>query len=173
MNLTDVSMSLNVFGYGDASLQGGDLMHDIATATAYPTGGTGAPITGRQSADVAIEPNQTQLGVFKAFGTLKSGPGGDDAAEPDRQRPDGGGAPRRRGDDGPAAGSGCSWANPLPRPPTSAVTKGPWRLRHGRSAGTLQDIPNFSNTVSELIRITLPAVGVHGRLLHDHRRQRT
>ena len=62
-NLTDVSMSMNVWGYGDASLPSGSDMHDIATATAYPVTG-GAPTTRSHSADLYIEPNEPQLGVF-------------------------------------------------------------------------------------------------------------
>jgi hypothetical protein len=50
-------------------------MHDIATATAYPVTG-GAPTTRSQSADLYIEPNEPQLGVFESFGTLGAAPGG-------------------------------------------------------------------------------------------------
>ena len=159
-------MSMNVWGYGDASLIGGDLLVNVATATAYPTSGPGTPTTGSFAAQIAIEPNQTQLGVFKAFGTLKSGPGQTTPLNLTGSVQTAAALPGNvvMTDLLPL---GLSWANPSTNANFS-VTKS----RGGAAvqvAGTLQDIRNFNGTGQELIRITLPSSGVHGGLLHDHR----
>ena len=75
-NLTDVGMSMNVWGYADSSLIGGDVLDNVATATAYPVGGAGSPVTSSHGADLYIEPSDPQLGVFKSFGALGGAPGG-------------------------------------------------------------------------------------------------
>jgi uncharacterized repeat protein (TIGR01451 family) len=152
-NLTDASMSMNVFGYGVASLQGGDDLHNIATATAYPVTG-GATTTHSQAADIYIEPNETQLGVLKAFGGRASGPGGT--------------TPLNLTGTVSTAGAlngdvvltdllpfGLSWANPSTSA-TFSVTKGLGGTAT-QVTGTLQDIANFNSTGRELIRVTLPA----------------
>ncbi len=152
-NLTDVSMSMNVWGYGDASLPSGSDMHDIATATAYPVTG-GAPTTRSQSADLYIEPNEPQLGVFKSFGTLRAAPGGTTAVtlQGNISTP------------APLSGNvvltdllpyGLSWSNPVASAGFS-VTK----AQGGAGTtvtGTVADIHNFDNTGRELIRVTFPA----------------
>jgi hypothetical protein len=152
-NLTDASMSMNVWGYGDASLQGGDDMHNIATATAYPVT-PGAPTTHSQSADIYIQPNETQLGVLKTFGGRGSGTGGTTPLNLTGNLSTA--APLT----GPVVITdllpfGLTWANPS----TSAtfnVTKG-----LGGAAvpvtGTIENIANFNSTGRELVRITLPA----------------
>ena len=152
-NLTDVSMSMNVWGYGDASLPAGSDLHDIATATAYPVTG-GAPTTRSQSADLYIEPNEPQLGVFKSFGALGAAPGGTTAVtlQGNISTP------------APLSGNvvltdllpyGLSWHNPVASAGFS-VTKA-----QGGAAttvtGTVADIHNFDNTGRELIRVTFPA----------------
>lgn len=152
-NLTDVSMSMNVWGYGDASLPSGSDMHDIATATAYPVTG-GAPTTRSHSADLYIEPNEPQLGVFKSFGALGAAPGGTTAVtlQGNISTP------------APLSGNvvltdllpyGLSWHNPVASAGFS-VTKA-----QGGAAttvtGTVADIHNFDNTGRELIRVTFPA----------------
>ena len=152
-NLTDVSMSMNVWGYGDASLPSGSDMHDIATATAYPVTG-GAPTTRSQSADLYVEPNEPQLGVFKSFGALGAAPGGTTAVtlQGNISTP------------APLSGNvvltdllpyGLSWHNPVASAAFS-VTKA-----QGGAAtsvtGTVADITNFDNTGRELIRVTFPS----------------
>jgi uncharacterized repeat protein (TIGR01451 family) len=152
-NLTDVSMSMNVWGYGAVSLQGGDDLHDIATATAYPVTG-GATTTLSEAADLYIEPSETQLGVLKTFGALGSGTGGTTPLN----------LTGNVSVAAPLTGNvvmtdllpfGLSWANPS----TSAtfnVTPG----LGGTAAhvtGTIADLTNFNSTGRELIRITLPA----------------
>ena len=74
-NLTDGRLAMNEWGYGDASLAGGDALRDIVTATAYPVSGPGSPVTQNHFADLFIEPRTMQLGVFKAFGKLGAAPG--------------------------------------------------------------------------------------------------
>jgi uncharacterized repeat protein (TIGR01451 family) len=155
-NLTDASMSMNVWGYGDASLQGGDDMHNIATASAYPVT-PGPPTTHSQFADIYIEPNETQLGVLKTFGTRGTGTGGTTPLNLTGNLSTA--APLT----GPVVMTdllpfGLSWANPS----TSAtfnVTKG-----LGGTAvpvtGTIENIANFNSTGRELVRITLPASAV-------------
>jgi uncharacterized repeat protein (TIGR01451 family) len=138
--------------YGDASLQGGDDLHDVATATAYPVT-AGSPTTDSKAADIYIEPNQVQLGVLKTFGGRGSGPGGTTPVNLT-------GIVSTAG----AVGGdvvltdllpfGLSWANPS----TSATLKVTSSVG-GASVNvpaTLQDIPNFNNTGQELIRITIP-----------------
>jgi uncharacterized repeat protein (TIGR01451 family) len=152
-NLTDVTMSMNVWGYGDASLQGGDDLHNIAIATAYPVTG-GASSTDTHSADLYIEPSETQLGVLKTFGTKGSGTGGTTPLN----------LTGNVSVAAPLTGNvvmtdllpfGLNWANPS----TSAtfnVTPG----LGGTAAhvtGTIENIANFNSTGRELIRITLPA----------------
>ena len=152
-SLTDVSMSMNVWGYGDASLPSGSDLHDIATATAYPVTG-GAPTTRSQSADLYIEPNEPQLGVFKSFGALGAAPGGTTAVN----------LQGNISTPAPLSGNvvltdllpyGLSWHNPVASAGFS-VTKA-----QGGAAttvtGTVADIQNFDNTGRELIRVTFPA----------------
>ena len=167
-NLTDVSMSMNVWGYGDASLPAGSDLHDIATATAYPVTG-GAPTTRSQSADLYIEPNEPQLGVFKSFGALGAAPGGTTAVtlQGNISTP------------APLSGNvvltdllpyGLSWHNPVASAGFS-VTKA-----QGGAAttvtGTVADIHNFDNTGRELIRVTFPASARSRRVsIRSHRRR--
>jgi uncharacterized repeat protein (TIGR01451 family) len=128
-------------------------MHDIATATAYPVTG-GAPTTRSQSADLYIEPNEPQLGVFKSFGTLGAVPGGTTALT----------LQGNISTAAPLGGNvvltdllpyGLSWHNPVASAGFS-VTKA-----QGGAAttvtGTVADIHNFDNTGRELIRVTFPA----------------
>jgi uncharacterized repeat protein (TIGR01451 family) len=152
-NLTDVSMSMSVWGYGDASLPSGSDMHDIATATAYPVTG-GDPSTQSHSADLYIEPNEPQLGVFKSFGALGAAPGGTTTLtlQGNVSTP------------APVSGNvimtdllpyGLSWHNPVASAALSVT-----RAQGGTATtvtATVADIHNFDNTGRELIRVTLPA----------------
>ncbi len=153
-DLTDVRMSMNVWGYGDVSLAGGDVLRDIATATAYPVSGGGGPVTQSHSADLYIEPRVIQLGVYKAFGTLGGAPGGTTALALQGTVS----TPATLSDNVVLADllpDGLSWANPVssPRFTLTRSSGGP-----GTSVtGTVQDIANFQGTGRELIRVTFPA----------------
>jgi uncharacterized repeat protein (TIGR01451 family) len=152
-NLTDVGMSMDVWGYGDVSLLGGDVLRDIATATAYPFGGA-APTTLSTTADLAIEPTAPQLGVTKSFGPLGEAPGGTTALT----------LTGNLATPSPIAGDlvmtdllafGLSWHNPVSTA-TFTLTAG----RGGPASPivvTLEDIPNFAATGRELIRVRFPA----------------
>jgi len=74
--LTDRSMTMDVWGYADASTEGGDILEDIAAGSAYPVGETEPARTSRHAAELYIEPNLLQLAVYKSFGSYRSGPGG-------------------------------------------------------------------------------------------------
>jgi len=52
------------------------VLHDIASVTAYPTTGTDIPDTESDTADLYIEPDYPQLGVYKSFGAYDAAPGG-------------------------------------------------------------------------------------------------
>ena len=153
-NLIDVGMSMNVWGYGDASLAGGDALRDIATATAYPVSGGGGPVTQSHSATLYIEPRTIQLGAYKAFGTRGAAPGGTTALSLQGTVS----TPATLTQNVVLADLlpyGLSWANP--------VSSGRFTFR--TSAGglstsvtaTVQDIANFQSTGRELIRVTVPA----------------
>ncbi len=75
-NLTDNQLRMNVFGYGDTTLAGGNVLENVATASAYPIGTTTAAGTSQDEARLFIEPNDVQLGIKKSFGGLSNGPGG-------------------------------------------------------------------------------------------------
>jgi len=153
-NLTDVGMTMRVWGYADGSLQGGDALHDIATATAYPVSGPGSPSTESHSANVYIEPSTPQLGVYKAFGSLGAAPGGTTALT------------LQGTVSTPATLTsnviltdllpyGLSWHNP--------VSSAPFTITRSAGGGgssvtaSVEDIANFQSTGRELIRVTLPA----------------
>ena len=153
-NLTDFRMSMNVWGYGDASLAGGDALRDVATATAYPTSGARGPVTQSHSANLYIEPRVIQLGVYKAFGTLGAAPAGTTSLSLQGTVS----TPATLIDDVVLTDLlpyGLSWNNPV----SSAL------FSLTRSAGglptsvraTVQDIANFQSTGRELIRVTFPA----------------
>ena len=153
-NLTDVSMSMNVWGYGDATLVGGNVLDDIATATAYPVGATSPPTTVSHSANLYIEPTTPQLGVLKTFGTLGAAPGGTTALT----------LTGNVSTPATLPGNvvltdllpfGLTWANPS--------ASGTFKLTAGSGAtstnitGTVTDIANFQSTGRELIRVSFPA----------------
>jgi uncharacterized repeat protein (TIGR01451 family) len=75
-NLTDNQLRMAIFGYADTTLVGGDVLHNTATATAYPIGSRTPANTSADSARIFIEPNDVQLGIKKTFGGLSNGPGG-------------------------------------------------------------------------------------------------
>ena len=152
-SLTDVTMSMSVWGFGEGSLTGGSVMHDIATATAYPvTGGT--PTTASKAADIYIEPSAPQLGVFKSFGTRGAAPGGSTALN----------LTGSISTPAPLDGGvvitdllpfGLSWRNPSATA-TFRVTKASGGTAANVTA-TVEDIQNFNSSGRELIRVTLPA----------------
>ena len=153
-NLTDVRMSMNVWGYGDASLVGGDVLRDIATGTAYPVSGGGGPVTRSHSADLYIEPRTIQLGVYKAFGTRGAAPGGTTALSLQGTVS----TPATLTDNVVLTDLlpyGLSWHNPVSSAPFTLT-----RSAGGPAStvtGTVQDIANFQSTGRELIRVTFPA----------------
>ncbi len=75
-DLTDRSMTMDVWGYADSSTEGGEILEDIAAASAYPVGETDPARTSRHEAELYIQPNELQLAVHKAFGNYGSAAGG-------------------------------------------------------------------------------------------------
>jgi uncharacterized repeat protein (TIGR01451 family) len=158
VNLTDVSMTMDVWGYADESVPAGSDLHDIAVGTAYPIGTSTPSRTANDSADIYVEPNLVQLGVRKAFGSVGGGPGGTTTMTI-------GGSitiPPAYTLPGPVVltdllPAGLEWAN-LPAGGEGAFTL---RTSTGGSTtvtATVENIANFSGSGRELIRISLPAV---------------
>ena len=75
-SLTDNQLKMNVFGYADGSLKGGEDLHDVAVASAYAIGSGTVAGTSNEDARLYIEPTSVQLGIKKTFGGLSNGPGG-------------------------------------------------------------------------------------------------
>jgi uncharacterized repeat protein (TIGR01451 family) len=158
VDLTDVSMTVDVWGYADESVPPGSDLHDIAVGTAYPIGTPTPSRTAGDSADIYVEPNLVQLGVRKAFGSVGGGTGGTTTMTiggsitipPAYTLP----GPVVLADLLPA---GLQWANP------PAGGEGAFTLRPSSGSSTtvnavVENIPNFSGSGRELIRISLPAV---------------
>ncbi len=155
-SLTDVRMSMYVFGYADKTLVGGDVLHNIATASAYPvdpSAGNAGPFTQSYAADLYIEAETPQLGVYKSFGTLRAGPGGTTALN---------------------ITGHLSAAHPLPGPviisdllPYAMTWSNPATtvkatIKDSAGASTtvdakVDDITNYNNSGRELIRIEVPS----------------
>ncbi len=76
VQLTDNRLSMSVFGFADGSLEGGDILHDVAYASAFKIGEPTATKTVNDAADIDIEPDEIQLGIGKSFGGLSLGTGG-------------------------------------------------------------------------------------------------
>lgn len=74
--LTDRGMTMDVWGYADPATQGGDIVEDIAAATAYPVGETDPAGSSSHAAELYIQPNLLQLATYKSFGSYGSGSGG-------------------------------------------------------------------------------------------------
>lgn len=156
--LTDASMSMNVFGYGDSTLIGGDVLQDVATISAYPVTG-GSPTSKTASAYLYIEPNPPQLGVYKSFGSIGAGPSGTTIlnlsgflATPS--------TPSGAVVITDLLPYGLSWANPPVASGTGSATFKVAPSNGGTSVSVtakVEDISNFANTGRELIRVTLPA----------------
>lgn len=153
--IRDPSVTMSIWGYADASLRGGDVLHDIVSATAFPTSGVpDAPITFDESADIYIEPDLPQLGVHKAFGTLGAGPGGTTAIDLVGNVAALGTLP---GDVvlTDLLPAGLRWSNP-----TGTVNYTLTSNAGGTSrsiAGTVEYIQNFQSTGRNLIRVSFPA----------------
>lgn len=153
-NLADLRMSTNVFGYGDASLAGGDALRDIATVTAYPVSGGGSPVTHSQRHDLYIEPRSVQLGVFTAFGTLGAAPAQTTALTLQGTVS----TPSTLTHDVVLTDLlpfGLSWQDPV----SSAAFNLSSRAGGATTpvTGSVQDIANYAGTGRELIRVTFPA----------------
>lgn len=73
-NLTDRVLTLDVFGYADASTQGLDTLRNVVSVSAYPTDGAN-PITGTDDARLVIEDEVPQLGAHKSFGAQSTSGG--------------------------------------------------------------------------------------------------
>ena len=151
INLTDVTMSMNVWGYADDSFGGGEVLHDIASATAYPTVGSDVPNTESDTADLYLQPSYPQLGAFKSFGAYGAAPSSTTAlnlqgtlaltSPPDRNVVLTDLLPY-----------GLSWHNPVSSAQFSLSAQ-----QGGTSTpvtGTVTDTPNFQATGRELIRVS-------------------
>jgi len=76
-DLTDRGMTIDVWGYADPSVEAGEILNDIAKATAYPTDDPDiAAGSGQDNDRLFIEETQPQLAVFKSFGGYRSATGG-------------------------------------------------------------------------------------------------
>jgi uncharacterized repeat protein (TIGR01451 family) len=151
--LTDVSMTLDVFGYGAASLVGSNVLHNVTKATAYKVGNTSPPVSQTDDADLYIQPNDPQLGVHKAFGTRGAGPGGTTALNLTGYVSN---AAALSGDVvlTDLLPNGLTWSNP-----TTSATFSVTRASGGTATNvtaTVQSLANYAGTGRTLIRITLP-----------------
>lgn len=75
-DLTDRGMTMDVWGYADASTEGGEILEDIAAATAYEIGEVDPVRTSRHAAELYIEPIEVQLANYKSFGNYGAAAGG-------------------------------------------------------------------------------------------------
>ncbi len=152
--LRDASMDLRIFGYADAARQGGDVLHNIASVTAYPTAGTDDPFTAADDDRILIEEDEPQLGVHKAFGGLRGGPGGTTRLNLTATVATG----------APISGDvviadllpfGLKWSNP-----STTVSYNLTNTPGGTATtvtGTVEHLENYQSTGRDLIRITFPA----------------
>ena len=153
-SLTDRAMTIDVWGYADSSLQGGDVLHDVAAASAYRTRVGDLAGTSRQDADLYLEANQVQLGMHKEFGAAKALGGntavnlvGSLAVPPAFELP----GPVVMTDLLPAD---MTWANP--------VASAGFSVKQGLGAATtvtatVERVPDYEGSGRELVRASLPA----------------
>jgi uncharacterized repeat protein (TIGR01451 family) len=152
-DLRDASMDLRIWGYADEARQGGDVLHNIASVTAYPTAGTDDPFTAADDDRILIEDAEPQLGAHKAFGGLRSGPGGTTRLN----------LTATVATAGALSGDvviadllpyGLKWTNP-----TTSVTYNLTNTPGGTATtvtGTVEHLENYESTGRDLIRITFP-----------------
>jgi uncharacterized repeat protein (TIGR01451 family) len=152
-DLRDASMDLRIFGYADDARQGGDVLHNVASVTAYPTRGTADPYTAADDDRILIEDEEPQIGAHKAFGGLRGGPGGTTRLNLTATVATGGAL---TGDVVIAdlLPFGLEWSNPstsvsynltnTPGGPATTVT------------GSVEHLENYAATGRDLIRITFP-----------------
>ncbi|HVW47793.1 MAG TPA: DUF11 domain-containing protein [Solirubrobacterales bacterium] len=157
LQLTDNRLAMSVFGYADGSLDGGDILHDVAYASAYPIGVPTAARTSNDDAKIFIEPQEFQLGINKSFGGLSLGTGGvkqlatmnlatSVSIPPGKALP----ADVILADWLPA---GMTWSNP--------VAKGRFTIANGLTGpetveATITHEADYREPGRELIRVTLP-----------------
>lgn len=153
--LVDAWLDLDIFGYADPSTEGGEVLDDTVSVTAYPTNGAN-PTTGTDDARIAIEENAPQLGVHKSFGGYRSGAGGTTPLN----------LTGRVSTPAPVSGDivladllpfDMSWSNA----PASGSTVTYQLTDHAGGSstpitGTVEHIPNYDATGRELIRVTFP-----------------
>lgn len=152
--LRDASMDLRIFGYADEARQGGDVLHNIASVTAYPTAGTDDPYTAADDDRILIEQDEPQIGVHKAFGGLRGGPGGTTRLNLTATVATGA---EISGDVVIAdlLPFGLKWSNP-----TTSVSYNLTNTPGGTSStvtGTVEHLENYQSTGRDLIRVTFPA----------------
>ncbi|MFA4927242.1 MAG: hypothetical protein WC558_01910 [Patulibacter sp.] len=153
-DLRDAGMDLRIWGYADDARQGGDVLHNIASVTAYPTAGTDAPFTAADDDRILIEDSEPQLGVHKAFGGLRGGPGGTTRLNLTATVA----SPASLSGDVVIADLlpfGLKWSNP-----STSVDYNLTNTPGGTSTtvtGTVEHLENYRSTGRDLIRITFPA----------------
>ena len=155
--LTDNHMSLSIFGYGDASLEGGNVLRDVAYASAYPIGSTTAAETDDHEAKIYIEPEELQLGIGKSFGGLSLGTGGVKQVSTMTLSTSVTVPP------GVALPSNVIITDLLPKGMvwSKPVTEAKFTVTQGLSqtetvVGQIELLPDYEGTGQELIRVTLP-----------------
>lgn len=153
--LVDAWLDLDIFGYADASTEGGEVLDNTVSVTAYPTNGAN-PTTGTDDARIAIEETAPQLGVHKSFGGYRSGSGGTTPLN----------LTGRVSTPAPVSGDivladllpyDMSWTNA----PASGSTVTYQLTDHAGGSstaitGTVEHITNYQATGRELIRVTFP-----------------
>lgn len=155
LSMTDVRLTMSVWGYADASLRGGDVLHNVVSSTAFPTtGATDSPITVIDAADVYIEPNLPQLGVLKQFGAYGSGAGGTTPLTLSGTVSTPGALP---GDVvlTDLLPAGLSWSNPVRTVDYTLSSNSGGTTT--TVTGTVEYVENFDETGRNLIRVTFPA----------------
>lgn len=161
-NLTDRTMTMDVWGYADQTTEGGQILEDIAAASAYPVGETDPARTSRDEAELYIEPNLLQLATYKSFGGYRSGPGnttpmnivGGVTLPPAYTLP----GPIVLADLLPA---GMEWTNP-PGGGTANFTLSQGLNNVGPIAGAVEYIEDYEGTGRNLIRISFDAADFPG-----------
>ncbi len=153
-NLTDRSMTMDVWGYADIATQGGEILEDIAAGSAYPVGETDPARTSRHAAELYIEPSLLQLAVHKSFGSYGSAAGGTTTLN----LVGGITVPPAAVLPGPAVladllPDGMEWANP-PGGGTANFTLSQGLNNIGSITGDVEYIENYEGTGRNLIRVS-------------------
>ncbi|MBN8866025.1 MAG: DUF11 domain-containing protein [Solirubrobacterales bacterium] len=154
-DLTDRTMTIDVWGYADASVQAGEILNDVAKATAYPTDDPNtAAGSGQDNDRLYIEETQPQLAIFKSFGGYRSGAGGTTPLN----LVGGVTIPTGYTLSGPVVltdllPEDMTWTNP-PGGGTVNFTLSQGLANVGPITGDVEYIPNYQSTGRDLIRIS-------------------